>query len=131
MPKVCAGNIKNLLLRGCFVRNATSMIGVVVYTGMNTKIMRNLKKQPHKVSNIMKQMNKMLYSVFAFQFILITLFAGLYINWISTNSAPHFYLMIVSYSHQNIFMLYLRMPLPTKPALSSSSCLFFGSPTPT
>lgn len=37
----------------------------------------------HKVSNIMRLMNKMLYSVFAFQFILISLFAGLYINWTS------------------------------------------------
>lgn len=61
-----SANIKNLLLRGCFVRNTVEVIGIVVYVGMDTKIMRNLKRPPHKVSNIMKQMNKMLYSVFAF-----------------------------------------------------------------
>lgn len=59
-------NIKNLLLRGCFIRNTDFGIGVVVYTGMSTKIMKNLKKPPHKVSNILRLMNKMLYSVFAF-----------------------------------------------------------------
>ena len=59
-------NIKNLLLRGCFVKNTDYGIGIVIYTGMDTKIMRNLKKPPHKVSNVMKMMNRMLYSVFAF-----------------------------------------------------------------
>ena len=68
------------------MRNTPSVIGIVVYTGMDTMIMKNLKKSPHKVSNIMKQMNKMLYSVFAFQFILISLFAGLYLNWTTSNS---------------------------------------------
>lgn len=48
------------------MRNTHYGIGIVTYTGMNTKIMKNLKKPPHKVSNIMKLMNKMLYSVFAF-----------------------------------------------------------------
>ena len=59
-------SMKNMLLRGCFVRNTKEIIGIVIYTGMDTKVMRNLKKPPHKVSNIMKLMNKMLYSVFAF-----------------------------------------------------------------
>ncbi len=78
-PLVCS--IKNLLLRGCFVRNTEYGIGIVVYTGMKTKIMKNLKKPPHKVSNIMRLMNKMLYSVFAFQICLIMLFAGLMVGW--------------------------------------------------
>ncbi len=33
---------------------------------METKIMKNMKKAPYKVSNVMKLMNKMLYTVFAF-----------------------------------------------------------------
>ena len=60
------GSIKNLLLRGCFVKNTDHGIGIVVYTGMQTKIMRNLKKPPHKVSNVMHLMNRMLYTVFVF-----------------------------------------------------------------
>jgi len=58
--------IRNTFLRGCFLRNTDYIIGLVVYTGMETKIMKNLKKPLHKVSNIMRLMNNMLYSVFAF-----------------------------------------------------------------
>ena len=32
--KVPLANIKNLLLRGCFIRNTEFGIGIVVYTGM-------------------------------------------------------------------------------------------------
>jgi magnesium-transporting ATPase (P-type) len=79
------GNIKNLLLRGCFVKNTDYGIGIVVYTGMDTKIYRNLKKAPHKVSNVMKLMNKMLYTIFVFQIVLISIFAGLSLKWTSKN----------------------------------------------
>lgn len=89
-----SANIKNLMLRGCFLRNTDEVVGIVVYTGMDTKIMRNLKKPPHKVSNIMKQMNRMLWSVFLFQLALILIFAGLYLNWTTENSRKHFYLMV-------------------------------------
>ncbi len=82
-------SIKNLLLRGCYVRNTSYGIGIVAYTGMNTKIMRNLKKPPHKVSNIMRLMNKMLYSVFVFQIVLIFTFAGANFGWIKTNYSKH------------------------------------------
>jgi hypothetical protein len=48
---------------------------------MNTKIMRNLKKIPHKVSNVMDLMNKMLYTVLLFQVLLVLIIAGLSLNW--------------------------------------------------
>lgn len=77
--------IKNLLLRGSYIRNTKVMYGIVVYTGMHTKILKNLKRPPHKVSNVMKLMNYMLYTVFAFQIFLIILFAGLFRKWIIDN----------------------------------------------
>ncbi len=80
-------NIKNLLLRGCFVKNTDYGIGIVVYTGMDTKIYRNLKKAPYKVSNVMKLMNKMLYTIFVFQIFIISLYAGLSLKWTSNNQA--------------------------------------------
>ena len=43
--------------------------------------MKNSKKPPHKVSNVMKMMNKMLYTVFVFQVLIIILFASLNFKW--------------------------------------------------
>eukprot|EP00347_Sterkiella_histriomuscorum_P000659 403374990 len=87
-------DIKNLALRGCLLRNTQFAIGVVVYTGMNTKIMKNHKKPRFKMSNIMILMNKMLYTVFAFQFVIVILMAGLNVQWDKNNSSDHQYLSI-------------------------------------
>ena len=57
------GRIKQMLLRDCVVRNTEFCYGIVVYTGHNTKIMKNAKKPPTKVSNVLKLMNYFLYSV--------------------------------------------------------------------
>lgn len=81
IPQKAPSSIKNLVLRGSFVRNTKHAFGIVIYTGMQTKILKNLKKPPHKVSNVMKKMNQMLYTVFAFQIVLVILFAGLNYNW--------------------------------------------------
>lgn len=41
-----AVTINELLLRGCALRNTTWIIGLVVYTGEDTKIMLNQGKRP-------------------------------------------------------------------------------------
>jgi phospholipid-translocating ATPase/phospholipid-transporting ATPase len=43
--------------------------------------MMNAKKAPKKVSNIMNQMNYMLYTVFGFQFCLIISYASVSLDW--------------------------------------------------
>ena len=58
--------VKSLLLRGCTLRNTNYIYGFVVYTGKESKMMMNSKKPPSKVSNVMRMMNMMLYSVFMF-----------------------------------------------------------------
>ena len=59
-------NIKNLLLRGCTLKNTHYCYGIAVYVGHSSKIMKNQKKPPRKISNVMKKMNYMLYTVFGF-----------------------------------------------------------------
>lgn len=85
-------NLKNLLLRGCFIKNIEFCVGIVVYTGAETKIMMNSKKPPTKVSNVMKMMNKMLYTVFAFQIALIFVYSSLSVIWSGNYSKDHTYL---------------------------------------
>lgn len=84
-------NIQNLLLRGTTLRNSEYVIGIVIYIGPESKIMLNAKKTAKKVSSMMKMTNIMLYSMFAFQLVLIILFAALSIIWQNNNSATHLY----------------------------------------
>lgn len=66
LSKIRACNIKNLLLRGTTLKNIDCAYGICVYVGTETKIFKNSKAAPRKISNLMKVMNKMLYTVFAF-----------------------------------------------------------------
>ena len=45
-------NHKNLILRGARVKNVRWVIGVVVYTGDDTKIMKNSDEGRRKLSHI-------------------------------------------------------------------------------
>jgi len=59
-------DIKNLLLRETELKNTDWCVGIAVNLGKETKIMMNAKKPKSKLSKMMRVMNKLLYSVFAF-----------------------------------------------------------------
>ncbi|KHJ32142.1 putative calcium transmembrane m [Erysiphe necator] len=50
-------NINNMLLRGCNLRNTDWVLGVVVFTGFDTKIMMNSGITPSKRSRISRELN--------------------------------------------------------------------------
>ena len=121
-------SIKNVILRGCTLKNTEYVYGVVIYVGNDTKIMQNSKKPLRKVTNMMKMMNKILYSVFAFQICLVLLFAGLSLAWTQGNAQDHDYLNLdanvsfvtlvvqfftywVAYSHMIPISLYVIIEL--------------------
>lgn len=60
-------NQKNLLLRGSRLRNVEWIIGLVVYTGEDTKIMRNGAKPFTKISKIESIVNKLILAILVFQ----------------------------------------------------------------
>lgn len=60
---------KQLLLRGSQLRNTKWAVGVVVYTGMDTKIMRNSERGRQKSSEIEKKTNKLIIFLLIFQII--------------------------------------------------------------
>ena len=57
---------KEFILKGSILRNTNWIIGIVVYTGMNNKIILNSKKPTTKISQIEKKMNYYLMYVFIF-----------------------------------------------------------------
>lgn len=76
-------NSKNIILKGCTLRMKAEeyIIGVAIYTGHSTKIMKNAKPPKPKTSNVMHIMNILLYSLFFFLIILCLLFSLLYLYW--------------------------------------------------
>lgn len=70
-------DINNFVLRGCSLRNTKFIIGLVAYTGHDTKIMLNSTKARAKRSKVELLMNKMIITVFIFQ-LLFCLFSSLF-----------------------------------------------------
>lgn len=86
--------LKQLLVRGSVIVNTEYVIGIAVYTGAETKVMLNSKPAPSKMSQVLKVMNRMLVSVFAFQAIICISFAAGNINWNDKEGCAHDYLEI-------------------------------------
>lgn len=57
----CPVTLNQVLLRGCNLRNTKWVIGVVLMTGWDTKIIANSGVTPSKRSKVEKQMNPMVY----------------------------------------------------------------------
>ena len=55
---------ENILLRSCQVRNTKMVIGIVVSTGVDTKIQKNIAEAPFKTSRLMKDTNKLVGTAF-------------------------------------------------------------------
>ena len=61
---------KQLLLKGAKLKNTEWVVGIVVYSGANCKIMKNSKEPIPKYSSVEKLMNTSLIFIFIFQAIL-------------------------------------------------------------
>ena len=61
---------KNLLLKGAKLRNTDWVIGIVIYTGHNCKLMKNGKDPILKMSSVESLLNKLLVGILILQIIL-------------------------------------------------------------
>ncbi|MCQ2820018.1 MAG: hypothetical protein MJ252_22355, partial [archaeon] len=62
--------IDSFLLRGCSLKQTKYVYGLVVYTGHNTKIMKNSPNARHKISSVESIMNMQIIFIFISQIIL-------------------------------------------------------------
>ncbi|KDN45280.1 phospholipid-translocating P-type ATPase [Tilletiaria anomala UBC 951] len=61
LPLKCPVTLNEILLRGCNLRNTKWVIGMVLLTGVDTKIIANSGNTPSKRSKVERQMNPMVY----------------------------------------------------------------------
>ncbi|KAL2632249.1 hypothetical protein R1flu_016935 [Riccia fluitans] len=59
-----------ILLRGCSLRNTDAIVGVVVFTGHETKVMMNTMDVPSKRSTLERRLDKLILLLFAILFCL-------------------------------------------------------------
>ena len=98
---------KQLLLRGSKLKNTEWALGVAVYTGYDTKIMRNTELRKNKQSKLESLVNKLILAILGIQIILCAAVALLNYFWGSSQIAGHFYLLEPEYSPLNIFLIFL------------------------
>lgn len=82
----------NILLRGCNLKNTDWIIGIVVYNGHNSKIMKNSVRTKEKKSLLEEKMNHYIILIFCFLLIFCGTSALLYIVWLNVIGDNQIYL---------------------------------------
>jgi phospholipid-translocating P-type ATPase (flippase) len=70
--EILACDESSLLLRGSSVQNVGWVDGIVVYTGVDSKLAKNTSKPRLKLSSVEKTMNRLIWMVFGWLFTLVT-----------------------------------------------------------
>eukprot|EP01062_Namystynia_karyoxenos_P061845 TRINITY_DN5451_c0_g1_i1.p1 TRINITY_DN5451_c0_g1~~TRINITY_DN5451_c0_g1_i1.p1 ORF type:complete len:1261 (+),score=390.46 TRINITY_DN5451_c0_g1_i1:131-3913(+) len=85
-------SIGQFLYRGCVVVNTAWVFGMVVYTGVDTKMQRNNKPKPAKKSKLDDKLNWMIIGVLILQHIIIFLMCGLSVGFQNENQDEKWYI---------------------------------------
>ena len=81
-----------LCLRGAVLRNTKWIIGVVVYTGVETKLVMNSREAPSKLSTVEQMVNQMIYFILGSMVVLTSLTTAGYAVWNASNDSTLWYL---------------------------------------
>ena len=105
---------RQLLLKGTKLRNTKWIMGIIIYTGHNTKLMQNAKKPKIKYSRIDVLLNKLLLAIFIVQIILCILssiFRAYYYKKNLENTKNIMSYEKYSYSTENFFTIFTYLIL--------------------
>ena len=84
--------MKNMVLKGCVLKNTSYVYAIVEYAGHHTKIMKNSKNPKPKTSKIIKTMNKIMYSLFGFTIAICILFAIFSVKFVDKYATKYRYI---------------------------------------
>jgi phospholipid-transporting ATPase len=82
----------HLLLAGAFLRNTEWILGIAVYTGVDTKLRMNMSKRRYKESQIEHKTNRYIVVIIVLQFCLCLVCAVASGSWVSSNMNEHDYI---------------------------------------
>ncbi|KAI1320680.1 hypothetical protein EDD11_010214 [Mortierella claussenii] len=100
--EVAPVTMSNVALRGSWLKNTEWVFGVVLYAGVDTKMMRNLKNTGLKFSTMEAKLNRMIVAIFVFNaFLLVSSMCFAYVGlrseylraplaWYTTQEGPEF-----------------------------------------
>ena len=83
-----------LLLKGSILKNTQYILGFVVYTGNQTKLMMNAKSGRNKQSKVEKKMNLLVIYILGLQIFLCLLVSFVGIHWYRNDSYDNVYLYL-------------------------------------
>ena len=90
--KLCNVATEQLLLRGAVLRKSAWVVGLVVFTGMQTKLKMNDEETRPKQTQVEQMMNEMIGHVLKVQMTMILLFATLKFTWMGMHEQDQKYL---------------------------------------
>lgn len=82
----------NLLLRGSTLRNTTYARGIVAYTGKDTRLVRNSREAPSKLSEMERVVNNMVIFILFSMFVITSISTLAYVFWNRRNKKDLWYL---------------------------------------
>lgn len=98
---------KNVLLRGSRLRNTEWVVGVVVYAGEQTRLSRNQRPPPSRMSTVERRLNQFVVLMFALQTLSVAVCATGSVLW-SASSAGHQEAYAGALEFSSEFVLYWR-----------------------
>jgi phospholipid-transporting ATPase len=87
---------ENIMLRGCGVRSCSFVIGLVIFTGAETKLLQNSRAAPSKQSKLYRTANRCMLLIFVTMFALCLISAIVAAAWNNSNSGRVWYLPSVT-----------------------------------
>ena len=94
--------MNEMLLRGCTLKNSRYIIGLVVYTGRESRIQMNATKTPLKIGSFDRFLNFQITLVIFMQLAMCLFCAVANYVWVQTTGKDHFYLAL-NYDVQGVF----------------------------
>ncbi|GAB66659.1 adenylate and guanylate cyclase catalytic domain containing protein [Plasmodium cynomolgi strain B] len=78
-PRATSLSINNVVFKGSYIKNTDYIFGVIIYTGTDTKIMKNILKSVYKSGNVNRELN--IYTILTIMFTFICVFISVLCKW--------------------------------------------------